>query len=86
MSHDVLLLYHAIDLDTGVGTHQSAALTSNTLVGICHVGKMVSAIVHFFLHQREHVARARHNAKVATLAMLGVDCYSTSNFCHYFKV
>ena len=47
---------------------------------------MVSAIIHFFGLQTEHIAWTGDYAKVTPLATLGVDGYSTSNLCHLLLV
>jgi len=47
---------------------------------------MVSAIVHFLGLQPEHIARTSDHAKVTSLATLGVDSYSTSDFSHLLLV
>jgi hypothetical protein len=81
-----LLLYYAIHFDTSVGTYQCTTLTADAFVRICHVGKVVTAIIYFFLHQSQHVAGACYHTQVAAFATLGIDRYSASNFCHSFLI
>ena len=76
------LLHLAVDFNTSVWTHQGATLASYALVGLSHVGIVITTIVHFFALQSEHIARASDNTQVAAFAPDGVHCYCSSNFCH----
>jgi len=78
----VLLLYNTIYLNASVGTYKSAALASNALVGVSHVGIMVTSVVYFIFLKVKHILRAGHNTQVTALAALGVDRYCSMNFCH----
>lgn len=78
-----LFVDHTIHLDASIRADERTALAPDALLGLSHVGKMVTSIVDFFLLKGKHIARTCHYAKVTPLAALFVDNYCSLYF-HYY--
>lgn len=47
---------------------------------------MIAAVVYFLWLEQEYIGRAGNYAQIAAFAAIGIDCYSSVNFCHIFCV
>ena len=84
VSHN-FLLRHAVNLDACIGTNKRTTLATDTSLRLLHVSEMISAVIHLFLFEVQHIAGTSHNTQAASLASFRIYYYGSMNFCHKKK-
>lgn len=77
-----LFFGYTIYFDAGIGTDCGTRSASDAGFVVLHIGEVIPAIVHFFGLEHQHVGRAGNHAEAATFAAVGINDYSSMNFCH----
>ncbi len=80
-----MLQCHAVHFDASVGAYDGARGATYAVVRILHKREMIASVVDLFGLKHECVGWASHNAKVATLAAVFIDCHCAFYFCHIVK-